>query len=60
MGKARTGIYLCVSKVLTELNVVYTLPPYQAADKAASAAQRPVGEGQKFMPAFMQKEALKL
>ena len=60
MGKARSGFYLLVSKVLTEHKVLYTLPPYQAADKAAFAAQRPVGEGQKFMPPFMQKEQLKL
>lgn len=60
MGKARHGLYLAVSKVLTEHNVLYTLPPYQAADKASAAAQRPVGEGQKFMPPFMQKDHLKL
>ena len=57
MGKARHGLYLVVSKALTEHNVVYTLPPYQSADKAA---QRPVGEGQQFMPPFMQKDHLKL
>ena len=60
MGKARHGLYLVVSKALTEHNVVYTLPPYQPADKAAFMAQRPVGEGQKFMPPFMQKDHLKL
>ncbi|DBA70546.1 TPA: hypothetical protein ACH3X2_011943 [Trebouxia sp. C0005] len=60
MGKARSGLYLAVSKILTEHNVVYTLPPYQPANKAASAEQRPVGEGQKFMPPFMQKDHLKL
>ena len=60
MGKARSGLYLTVSKTLTEHNVVYTLPPYQPANKAASAEQRPVGEGQKFMPPFMQKDHLKL
>lgn len=53
-------MYLAVSKVLTEHNVVYTLPPYQPADKAAAAEKRPVGEGQKFMPPFMQKDHLKL
>ncbi|KAL3133145.1 hypothetical protein ABBQ38_007040 [Trebouxia sp. C0009 RCD-2024] len=60
MGKARSGLYLVVSKVLTEHNVMYTLPPYQPADKAAFMAQRPVGEGQRFMPPFMQKDNLKL
>lgn len=60
MGRARTGLYLAVSKALTEQKVVYSLPPYQPADKAAFMAQRPVGEGQKFMPPFMQKDHLKL
>ncbi|DBA97314.1 TPA: hypothetical protein ACH3X1_015052 [Trebouxia sp. C0004] len=60
MGKARSGLYLAVSKILTEHNVMYTLPPYQPANKAASAEQRPVGEGQNFMPPFMQKDRLKL
>ena len=60
MGKARSGLYLAVSKVLTEHHVVYTLPPYQPANRAAAAEQRPVGEGQNFMPPFMQKGQLKL
>lgn len=60
MGKARHGLYMCISKCLTEHNVRYTLPPYQAANSDSAKEQRPVGEGQKFMPPFMQKDRLKL
>eukprot|EP00891_Asterochloris_glomerata_P001949 jgi/Astpho2/1949/gw1.00038.393.1_t len=28
MGKARSGLYLCLSKCFTKHNVAYTLPPY--------------------------------
>ena len=61
MGKARSGLYLCLSKCFTKHNVAYTLPPYPVNLQGHSSnAERPRGEGSLFMPPFMQKGSLKL
>ncbi len=61
MGKARSGLYLCLSKCFTKHNVAYTLPPYPVNLQGHSSnAERPRGEGSQFMPPFMQKGNLKL
>ncbi|KAK9823582.1 hypothetical protein WJX72_003976 [[Myrmecia] bisecta] len=64
MSRARHALYMVVSKALVAANVAYTLPPYPDMAFHSSAhrpgPERPLGEGQAFMPPFMQKSALKL
>lgn len=60
MSKGRHGLYMVITKVLMETGVQYTLPPYENMTEALLHPMRPRGEGQAFMPPFLQKGALKL
>ncbi len=62
MARDRHGLYMNICEALRAVGVHYTLPRYEMAGPmpaASSAAanpfpERPVGEGQPFMPSFMQ------
>lgn len=60
MSRARHGLYLAISRALVDARARYTLPPYEDMGQALLHPQRPRGEGQPFMPPFLQKGALAL
>lgn len=61
LAKARHRLYLTVSQTLVEANAHYHLPPYEGMETfMMNLGLRPAGEGSKFMPAFLQKPALKV
>ncbi|CAL8466858.1 g6394 [Coccomyxa elongata] len=60
MSMGRHGLYLAITKALIEAGVRYTLPPYDNMSAAMLNPMRPHGEGQIYLPPFLQKGALKL
>ncbi|EIE26550.1 hypothetical protein COCSUDRAFT_39616 [Coccomyxa subellipsoidea C-169] len=57
MSLGRHGLYMVITKALLEAGVRYTLPPYE---NMTAALLRPQGEGQAYMPSFLQRGALRL
>ena len=60
MSMGRHGLYMAITKALTEAGVRYTLPAYENMTAAMLNPMRPHGEGQVYLPPFLQKGALKL
>ncbi len=57
MSLGRHGLYMVITKALLEAGVRYTLPPYE---NMTAALLRPQGEGEAYMPSFLQRGALRL
>jgi hypothetical protein len=51
---------MAITQALVEGGVRYSLPSYEGMADAILHLLRPHGEGQTYMPPFMQKAALKL
>ena len=60
LSKARHMLYMAATAAIIKAGVRYTLPPYEGMGLQAGGAtpRRPPGEGQHFMPPFLQRPDL--
>ena len=55
LSRARHALYMAVTAALVAAKARYTLPPYEDMQQVLLSAARTRGEGQPFMPPFLQR-----
>ena len=61
LSKARHMLYMAATAAIIEAGIRYTLPPYEGMGLHPTGpppVRRPPGEGQRYMPPFLQRPDL--